>query len=93
MPPQIVVKMAQAASVTFLRMRKTLRSARELRKDARCLRRIIRSEQVPGRRVLELYFIEKWPADDIATRLGLSPAIVRQHLLHAIYRFEEERGF
>ncbi|MFT3964397.1 MAG: sigma factor-like helix-turn-helix DNA-binding protein [Sphingobium sp.] len=92
MPPRIPAKMAQAVSAILSRMRTRLRSARQLRKDTRCLRRIIRSEPKPGRRILELYFIERCPIDDIAIRLDLSPETVRRHLLRAIRRFEEESG-
>ncbi|MAM11791.1 MAG: hypothetical protein CML23_15295 [Rhizobiaceae bacterium] len=92
MPSRISARMAQTISTIMSRMRARLNSARQLREDARCLQRIIRSEQEPGRRILELYFIEKCPVDDIATRLGLSPATVHRHLLRAIHRFGEERG-
>jgi RNA polymerase sigma factor (sigma-70 family) len=88
----ISAKMAQAVGTILSRMRTRLRSATELRKDARCLQRIIRSEREPARRILELYFIERCPVDDIAIRLGLSAVTVRRHLLRAIHRFEEERG-
>ncbi|MFC0149126.1 sigma factor-like helix-turn-helix DNA-binding protein [Sphingobium scionense] len=83
--------MVQAVSAMLSRMRNRHRSAKELREDTRCLRRIIRSEPEPGRRILELYFIEKCPVDDIAIRLDLSPETVRRHLLRAIHRFGEER--
>ncbi|WP_443018056.1 RNA polymerase sigma factor [Sphingobium sp. SYK-6] len=92
MPPRTPTKMVQAVSAILSRMRTRRRSARELREDTRCLRRIIRSEPEPGRRILELYFIEKCPVDDIAIRLDLSAATVRRHLLRAIHRFEEERA-
>lgn len=92
MPSQIIIKMAQSVSGYFSRTRIALRSARELREDVRCLRRIIRSEPEPGRPILELYFLERCSVDDIASRLGISPAMVRRHLLRVIRRFEEERS-
>lgn len=91
MPPRIPAKMVQALSAILSRLQTRWRSARELREDTRWLRRIIRSEPEPGRRILELYFIEKCPVDDIAIRLDLSVETVRRHLLRAIHRFEEER--
>lgn len=92
MPSQTIIKMAQSVSAYFSRMRIALRSAKELREDTRCLRRIIRSEPELGREILELYFLERRPVDDIASRLGISPAMARRHLLRAIRRFEEERS-
>jgi DNA-directed RNA polymerase specialized sigma24 family protein len=91
MPLRIFAKMARTISEILSRMRTRLQSAGELRQDTRCLRRIMRSEPEPGRRILELYFIERRPVEDIAIRLGLSALTVRRHLLRAIQRFHEER--
>lgn len=92
MPPRIPAKMVQAVSAILSRMRTRRRSARELREDTRCLRRIIGSESGDVRRILELYFIEKASVVDIAIQLDLSPVAVREHLLCAIQRFEKERS-
>lgn len=92
MLPRIPAKMAKVVSAILSRMQTRWRYARQLREDTRCLGRIIRSEPEPGRQILELYFIEMCPVDDIAIRLDLSPETVRRHLLRAIRRFEEESG-
>ena len=83
---------SKLAHTSCKRLSAALRAARQVRKDARCLRRIIRMEPPAIRPVLELYFVKRMAVDDIAAQLCIAPEKVRQHILQAARRFDEEQS-
>ena len=83
---------SKLAHTPYMRISAALRAARQVRKDAQCLRRIIRMEPPAIRPVLEIYFVQRMAVDDIAAQPCIATGKVRRHILQAAGRFDEEQS-
>ncbi|MDR7156770.1 DNA-directed RNA polymerase specialized sigma24 family protein [Sphingobium xenophagum] len=89
---RLITKLALATFAAISRISATVRTAKQVRKDAQCLHNVIHTAPDAIMPVLELYFVQKCAINDIADRLGIALKKLRRHILQAARRFDEEHS-